>query len=148
VYGSNPLFAVSRNRAVLARRAKGESQGRRTADTVADIHYHLSFQTCEQVKGGFDMELTQIPQIGREHVKAIERMMEHVSCPKDFACYRSGLEALCSAKDIGTDICLECLEPDPLECEFALATGDSYLFGDTYLCACPIRVYVCRHLKR
>jgi hypothetical protein len=93
------------------------------------------------------MEMMQAQQIGQEHVRAIEKMMENLSCPKDFACYRSGLEALCAAKDIGTDICLECLEADPSGCQFSLATGESYLFGETYLCACPIRVYVCKNLK-
>lgn len=93
------------------------------------------------------MEPIHFQQVGLEHVRAIEEMMQNLSCPKDFACYRSGLASLCSAKDIGTDICLECLEPNPLSCQFSLATGDSYLFGDTYLCACPIRVYLCRNLN-
>lgn len=93
------------------------------------------------------MEQTQEQHMAPEHIKAIEEMMQKVNCTKDFVCYRSGLETLCAAKDIGTNLCLECLEPNPLGCQFSLATGDSYLFGDKYLCACPIRVYVCRTLK-
>lgn len=98
--------------------------------------------------GGFGMELVHEEEIGQEHLRALERIMEQVECQKDFACYRSGLESLCAAKDIGTDICLECLEAHPENCKFALATGESYLFGDTFLCACPIRVYICKKLKR
>jgi hypothetical protein len=83
-----------------------------------------------------------------EHKKEIEEIIGKMECPKGFRCYESGLEALCSAKDIGTEVCLECLEENPPDCKFALTVGDSYLFGDSYLCACPLRIYICKKLKK
>jgi hypothetical protein len=80
--------------------------------------------------------------------KELEKIMEGVDCPKDFACYKSGLKTICAARDFGTDICLECLEEKPQECKFALTVGESYLFGETYLCACPVRVYICKNFKK
>jgi hypothetical protein len=81
-------------------------------------------------------------------LKEIEKIMEEVACAKDYACYKSGLETLCAAKDIGTDICLECLEEKPQDCKFAMTVGESYAFGEAYLCACPIRVRICKELKK
>jgi hypothetical protein len=83
----------------------------------------------------------------QEHLKEIRKIMGEIDCPKDFACYKSGLETICAAKDIGTDICLECLEETPQECKFALTTGESYMFDEAFLCACPVRVYICKNLK-
>ena len=83
----------------------------------------------------------------QERKEEIEEIMARMECPKDFRCYHSGLGALCAAKDIGTDIYLECLEENPGDCKFSLTVGDSYAFGDSYLCACPLRIYICKRLK-
>ncbi|MBW1740448.1 MAG: hypothetical protein JRJ42_04835 [Deltaproteobacteria bacterium] len=94
------------------------------------------------------MEQVHTEQMEQEHKEQIEEIIGHMECPKDFKCYKSGLKVLCAAKDIGTDICLECLEESPQDCKFSLSTGDSYLFGDSYLCACPVRIYICKKLNR
>jgi len=94
------------------------------------------------------MEQLKEEPLAQEYVKEIEEIMERMDCPKDFRCYKSGLGNLCAAKDIGTDICLECLEDNPRDCKFSLCVGDSYAFGESRLCACPLRVFICKRLKR
>ncbi len=72
----------------------------------------------------------------------IEEIMAGMQCPKDFQCARSGLERLCKAKDFGLENYLECLEETPQACAFALP------FGDGHFCQCPLRVYLCKKLKK
>jgi hypothetical protein len=74
--------------------------------------------------------------------KKIEEIIGGMQCPADFKCYKSELENVCKAQDIGLKECLACLEEDPRGCKFALP------FGKTYLCRCPLRIYLAKELKR
>jgi hypothetical protein len=74
--------------------------------------------------------------------KAVEKIMAKMRCVKKFECVESEFENLCKAKDFGLDHYLECLEPEPQRCTFALC------FGAGYLCSCPLRVYVAKNLKK
>ncbi len=74
--------------------------------------------------------------------KQIEEIIGQMKCPKDFRCWKSGLEVLCKARDIGQESFLECLEENPQECKFSLS------FGYSYFCQCPLRVYIAKELKR
>lgn len=74
--------------------------------------------------------------------KQIEEIIGQMKCPKDFRCWKSGLEVLCKARDIGQESFLECLEENPQECKFPLS------FGYSYFCQCPLRVYIAKELKR
>jgi hypothetical protein len=74
-------------------------------------------------------------------MKEIEEILGDLKCPKDFECYKSGLKVLCRAKDIGLEQFLECLEEEPIWCKF------SFSFGNSYLCKCPLRVFIAKKLK-
>lgn len=78
----------------------------------------------------------------KDSKKQIEKIIGGIECPKDFKCYNSGFKNLCRAKDIGIESFLECLEKKPLECKFA------FPFGLSYLCQCPLRIYISKNLKK
>jgi hypothetical protein len=78
----------------------------------------------------------------QEYRKIIEDIIDGIRCPKDFKCYKKGLENLCKAKDIGLSEFLECLEKNPGECKFSVP------YGSWYLCECPVRIYVAKKLKK
>ena len=69
--------------------------------------------------------------------KEIEEIIGQMQCP-NFECYKSGFEILCSAKDIGLETFVECLEEGPKKCSLSAS------FGPGSLCQCPLRVYICK----
>jgi len=77
-----------------------------------------------------------------EDKKKIEEIMSGLKCEKNYICANSQFELLCEAEDIGLDNYLSCLESDPQRCNFSLS------FGDSYMCQCPIRVYLAKKLKK
>ena len=72
----------------------------------------------------------------------IGKIIADFKCPKDFKCYKSGLENLCKAKNIGLERHIDCLEKAPYNCMFAV------LFGSRYFCSCPMRVYIAKKLEK
>jgi hypothetical protein len=72
----------------------------------------------------------------------IEKLIDQLSCSKDFRCAQSGFERLCKARDIGLERFLECAEKKAWGCKFA------FPFGDAYFCRCPLRVYIAKNLKK
>ena len=48
-----------------------------------------------------------------EHKEEIEKIIDRITCPKDFKCYKSGFENLGKARDIGIEGYVECLEKNP-----------------------------------
>ena len=74
--------------------------------------------------------------------KALEEIIGGLFCPKDFLCYRSNLDSLCKAKDIGMKSFLVCLEENPQGCKFSIDGGD-YFF-----CECPIRTYIAKKFSK
>jgi len=78
--------------------------------------------------------------------KKIEEMMKTTECPKDFICYKSGLEDLCKAKDFGAQSFLECLEGNPRECPFSITLRAP--LETASFCECPLRVYICHKLEK
>jgi len=78
-----------------------------------------------------------------EHDKnEVEKIIEGMTCPKDFLCYRSGFTVLYKAKDIGLESFIECQEKNSWECIFSLS------FGYAYLCRCPLRIYIAKKLNK
>jgi hypothetical protein len=77
-----------------------------------------------------------------EDREKIKKIMAGMQCPKNFICVESGFEHLCSAKDFGLEEYLDCLEDNPSSCSFA------FPFGNGHWCECPLRVYICKKLKR
>ena len=78
----------------------------------------------------------------QDHNKEIEKIIGQMQCPKGFRCYKSGLEALCKAKAIGEKpIQLVCLEDKPLTCKFLSVKKG-------FICECPLRIYLAKHLNK
>jgi hypothetical protein len=77
-----------------------------------------------------------------EDRKKVEEIMAGMKCPKGFKCADSGFERLCKANDFGLEGYLDCLEDKPVNCPFAIS------FGYGYLCQCPLRLYLCKKLKK
>lgn len=82
-------------------------------------------------------------QITVKHQKDIERIITDIECPKDFVCYQSEFEHVCKAKDIGLENYLDCLgeATSTMLCPFSLS------FGNSYMCRCPLRVYLAKNLN-
>ena len=78
----------------------------------------------------------------QDYTKIIEDIVGEIKCPKDFKCYKTGIENLCEAKDFGLSDFLECLEKNPTEC------NHSAPYGSWYLCQCPTRIYIAKKLKK
>ncbi len=78
----------------------------------------------------------------QDHRKEMEGILIGFKCPKGFLCYKSGIKALCKAKDIGLKAFLLCLEKGPEECSFSRS------FGTSHLCQCPLRIYIAKKLKK
>ena len=75
--------------------------------------------------------------------KEIEKIAGKIKCPKDFICRESGFKDMCNAKDVGLDEHLLCLEEhSQIKCPFSVP------FGRKTYCECPLRVYICKHLKK
>lgn len=81
-------------------------------------------------------------EISQESKKKIESIMAEFKCPKNFKCYKAGLDNICKAKDRGLVMYIDCLEKDPKECMFATP------FGAEHFCRCPLRVYIVKELKK
>ena len=77
-----------------------------------------------------------------KHKKEIEKIIARFKYPKDFKCYKSGFENLGKARGIGIEGYVECLEKNPEDCVFSLS------FGYSFLCKCPLRVYIAKNLKK
>ncbi len=76
-----------------------------------------------------------------KHEMQIEKIMGVMTCPKNFECYKSGFKKLCNATDIGMEGFIKCLEAEPEKCWFSVISGKSYL------CQCPLRIYVAKNLS-
>ena len=77
----------------------------------------------------------------QESKKEIEEIIGLFECPRDFRCYKSGLEVLCKARSVADGSMLICFEEHPHECKFlALERG--------YICECPLRIYIAKKLKK
>jgi hypothetical protein len=77
----------------------------------------------------------------KETETEIEEIIDGMKCPKDFRCYKSGLEVLCKAKNVGDGLFLLCLEEHPKKCKFVAVDHG-------YLCKCPLRIYIANKLKK
>ncbi len=82
-----------------------------------------------------------------KHEQQIKQIMSEMDCDRGFACYESGFENLCSVKLIAGGAVLECLgEGCPrqylAQCPFRMS------FGFSYVCNCPLRAYVAKHLGK
>ena len=77
-----------------------------------------------------------------EQKRKLEELIDDLKCPKDFICYRSGLEELCKAEDIGHESFLVCRDEGGELCNFSMN------YGKGLFCKCPLRIYIAKELKR
>ena len=77
-----------------------------------------------------------------DYKKEIEEIINAFECPKDFECYKSGFEVLCNARDVGLELFVECLVEEPVWCKFSIS------YGYSYLCDCPLRVFISKKLEK
>jgi len=63
-------------------------------------------------------------------------------CSRDVPCETCPSEILCKAEDVGLESFVRCLEETPQLCQFSVP------FGYAHLCDSPVRVYLCKKLKR
>jgi len=86
--------------------------------------------------------LTVLPvRMDKQSREEIRKILDGLQCPKDFACYTSGLKNFCEAMDIGLQAFLLCLESSSKECKFSVG------YGDKYFCQCPLRVYIAKNYR-
>ncbi len=78
----------------------------------------------------------------QEQKQKLEEIIGDLQCPKDFICYRSGLEELCKAEDIGQESFLVCREEGGKRCKFSVN------YGAGLFCKCPLRIYIAKEFKR
>ena len=78
--------------------------------------------------------------------KELWKIIGALKCPKDFKCYKSGLEELCKAMYVeGVASFLECREEESQECVFSKhASFDDHSF---FICACPLRKYLASKMQ-
>ena len=81
-------------------------------------------------------------ELALDHERQIEEIMSSMDCPKDFECYKSGFDNICTAADRGLDTYADCFDEDGTTCRFKVP------FGDGTFCKCPLRVYVAKNLKK
>ena len=69
--------------------------------------------------------------------KELEEIIGSMQCPKEFECYKSGLNSLCKAKKFDVYESLMCLNDEEAQkCLFAVR------YAYKYFCQCPLRNYI------
>ena len=72
----------------------------------------------------------------------IEEIMDSMTCPKCFHCYKSDFEELCNATCNPKDGFVECNQPSGKECWYSVD------MGERITCRCPLRVYMVKNLNK
>ncbi len=80
-------------------------------------------------------------EITKDRRNRMEGIVCGMDCPKDFECYRSGLESLSKVKPICGDL-IECLEENCRLCKLGMS------FGYSFFCICLLRGYIAKTFHR
>ncbi len=75
------------------------------------------------------------------NLERIKSLLGRLRCTKELSCTKAGLQSLCKARYILNDKVKLCLEKTP-DCSFATK------FGSGFLCECPVRIYLAKHLGK
>lgn len=78
----------------------------------------------------------------KEIKEKIDQIAAKIECSKDFRCVKHDFTEICRAKDVRLEEHLECLDEKAYECPFSIS------YGNSYYCRCPLRVYLCKELKK
>ena len=81
-------------------------------------------------------------KLTEEQIDEIQEIITKYQCPADFKCYKSGFEDLCGTLLVHDGSLVECIDEGAKKCHY------SFEFGSGYLCTCPLRLYIARHLKK
>ena len=76
-----------------------------------------------------------------ESYEKLKKLIGRLKCPKEFACYKSGLDYLTKRGDIGLEPLFVCSEKNPQECTF------SHIIDNHFFCKCPLRSYIAGELS-
>ena len=101
------------------------STSRRTADSLTMV--------CKYAKN-VDME--------EDISKEIREIISDIQCQHGLCCLETGHDKACKATDVGLKEYIKCLEEDASLCQFSVS------FGSHYFCSCPLRVNICRNLRK
>lgn len=88
---------------------------------------------------GLQPKVLRMEQDIKENIKEI---IDDIKCPRAFCCMDIGFDKPCKTKEIGLETFLECLEERPDDCPFSLS------YSGMFLCECPLRVYICKNLRK
>jgi hypothetical protein len=80
--------------------------------------------------------------MNKEIIDKINTIKSDMNCSKEFICITSNYEKLCKAKDFGLKDYVECNDENGKNCDF------SFIFGSSMFCRCPLRVFICKELKK
>ena len=75
-----------------------------------------------------------------KYEKEIKEIMAGIECPRDFACYKSGLNPRCTVKDVKLKNYLEIEGEYNASCKYLVVSN-----GVPY-CRCPLCVYLTKKL--
>jgi hypothetical protein len=72
----------------------------------------------------------------------MEGIIRGMDCPRDFECYRSGLESLGKVNTAFYGDLIECLEEDRRPCGCGMPSGR------LFFCICPLRGYIAKNFHK
>jgi hypothetical protein len=74
--------------------------------------------------------------------KKIKEIIGDIQCPREFCCLEAGFDKSCKTRDVGLEEYIECLEENSHHCSYSVS------YGASHFCSCPLRVYICKKLKK
>jgi len=101
-----------------------------------------SLQGAGMGRGKSSLQIRNREIMRADEKKKIAEIMGTIYCTKNFQCAASDFSILCKAKDLYLDSYVECLEPNPHQCSFALSARNRYY------CNCALRVYLIKKLRK
>jgi hypothetical protein len=72
----------------------------------------------------------------------IKEIIGETQCPHELCCLETGFDKVCKTREVGLEQYIECLEEDASHCSFSAS------YGNSQYCSCPLRVYICKKLKK
>jgi len=78
-----------------------------------------------------------------KHEIIIKNIIADMQCPKNFRCIEKEFKDICKAEDIGLDQHVVCKEKNASICIFSI-----HVKFKSYVCKCPLRVYIAKNLKK
>ena len=90
-------------------------------------------------KIGYGLYNSIRPQKSSEEVNhsfKFEKIIGGLKCPRDFSCYKSGLNSLTKKEQVGTESFFACFKENSQACTF------SHFLNNHFYCKCPLRAHL------